>query len=227
MKSLVALKSLPVLIGIVAIIGLGLGGFYYVKYQDAQKEIQTIKTDPTTTQKAAAEQAKQLVRKVGKLIALPSETPTVATITDVSKLKDQPFFANAKNGDKVLIYTQAKKAILYRESENKIIDVAPVNIGSPSTNQTQLLRVALYNGTTTTGLTKTVETDLKAKLTNVEVVLKENAASNNYTKTLVIDLSGNKKEETLQLAKVLGGEVANLPKDETKPDADILVIIGK
>jgi hypothetical protein len=72
-----------------------------------------------------------LIADVGKLIALPTdEKPTVATITDVDKLKDQPFFKNAKNGDKVLIYTTANKAILYRPSENRIIEVGSVNIGS-------------------------------------------------------------------------------------------------
>ena len=66
---------------------------------------------------------------MGKLLALPSdEKPTVATITDVEKLKEQVFFKNAMNNDKVLIYTKAKKAILYRPSENKIVEVGAVNI---------------------------------------------------------------------------------------------------
>ena len=58
------------------------------------------------------------------------ETPTIATVTDASKLKDQAFFTNAVTGDKVLIYTNAKKAFLYRPSTNKIINIAPVNLGS-------------------------------------------------------------------------------------------------
>lgn len=70
-----------------------------------------------------------LVTEVGKLIVLPAdERPTVATISDVEKVKDQPFFKNAQNGDKVLIYTNARKAILYRESEKKVIEVGAVNI---------------------------------------------------------------------------------------------------
>jgi len=216
-------KRFLIPIGVVLIIAVASIPSYYF-YNQYQKS-QALLKNPT---EAAREEVNALVTKVGQFLELPQgEEPTVATVSDKEKLKDQAFFAKAENGDKVLIYTNAKKAILYRPSTNKVIDVAPVNIGSPSTNQTQPLRVALYNGTATTGLTKTVETDLKAKLTNVEVVLKENAKKNDYTKTLVIDLSGNKKEETLQLAKVLDGEVATLPKDETKPDADILVIIGK
>lgn len=78
-----------------------------------------------------------LVTTVGKLISLPSdETPTVATVTDIEKIKDQVFFKNAKVGDKVLIYTNAKKAILYRPSENRIIEVGAVNINQALSSPT-------------------------------------------------------------------------------------------
>jgi hypothetical protein len=55
---------------------------------------------------------------------------TMATILDPAELADQPFFMSAQKGDKVLLYTNAKKAILYSPSQNKIVDVAPVNLGS-------------------------------------------------------------------------------------------------
>ena len=72
---------------------------------------------------AATTQA--LVDKVSLLTALPTdETPTVATVTDITKLQGQPFFAKAQNGDKVLIYTKNKKAILYRETTNEIINTS-------------------------------------------------------------------------------------------------------
>ncbi len=204
---------------------------YYFYYQN-QKSQELLK-NPT---EAAREEVRALMAKVGQLLELPQgEEPTVATVSDKEKLKDQSFFAKAENGDKVLIYTNAKKAVLYRPSTNKVIDMAPVNIGASTTtgsgqaalSQTQLLRVALYNGTTTTGLTRTAEADIKSKLTNIEVVLKENAKKNDYTKTLVIDISGIKKEVAVQVAKILGGEVAELPDGETRPDADIMVIIGQ
>lgn len=63
-----------------------------------------------------------------KLIALPTdEKPTVATVTDATKVKDQTFFQNAKNGDIVLIYSKAQKAFLYDPTENKIVEVGAVN----------------------------------------------------------------------------------------------------
>lgn len=74
---------------------------------------------------------KVLIAEVGKLMFLPeNETPTVATVSDPSKLKDQSFFVDAKEGDKVLIYTNAKKAILYDPSAKKIVNVAPINLGT-------------------------------------------------------------------------------------------------
>lgn len=74
------------------------------------------------------EESQELIEKVGRLIVLPeNEQPTIATVTDLAKLKGQPFFARAQIGDKVLIYSQSKKAILYRPSADKIIEVAPFN----------------------------------------------------------------------------------------------------
>lgn len=78
---------------------------------------------------ALNEEVGKLIEEVGKIIALPQgETPTVATVTDLEKVKNQAFFANAQNGDKVLIFANAKKAILYRPSEKKIIEVGVVNV---------------------------------------------------------------------------------------------------
>jgi len=79
---------------------------------------------------AAQKEAEQLVAAVGKLIILPDETPVVATVADPSRLAGQPFFQNAKKGDKVLIYNEARKAVLYSPEDNRIVDVAPLNIGT-------------------------------------------------------------------------------------------------
>ncbi len=57
------------------------------------------------------------------------ETPTIATVSDPEALKDQVFFVDAQKGDKVLIYSNAKKAILYRPGDDKIITIAPLNTG--------------------------------------------------------------------------------------------------
>jgi len=128
LKTLNNKKSLMMLVSALLIVALAIGGgYYYNKYHDSQKKVAQL-SNPQTSAKV---QVSDAVTKIGRLVDLPSgETPTLATVNDPAKLKDQAFFANAKVGDQVLIYTQAKKAILYRPLTNKIIEIAPVNIGT-------------------------------------------------------------------------------------------------
>jgi len=112
-----------IIIAIILILGCTTCYFYY--------QFVKIKQDP---QKVAKEETKNLLAQISQIIVLPEgEEPTVATVTDPERLKDQPFFAKAKKGDKVLIYTNAKKAILYDPQNKKIVEVAPINIGSSQT----------------------------------------------------------------------------------------------
>lgn len=103
----------------------------------AQQQLNEVKQDLAQQQDDPAlkirEENKLLIAEVGKLIVLPvEEEPTIATVSDLNKLKDQPFFAKAQLGDKVLIYTDAKKAILYRPVDKKIIELAPLINNQPS-----------------------------------------------------------------------------------------------
>lgn len=48
-------------------------------------------------------------------------------IVDAKKIqKEQLFFAEAKNGDKIVVFKAAKKAYLFRPSENRIVTSGPV-----------------------------------------------------------------------------------------------------
>lgn len=208
------------------ITAVAVAGYFYFQYQKTQKLLQ----DPKL---AAQEEIKALVTKVAVLMELPKdEQPTVATISDKIKLKDQPFFTNAENGDKVLIYTQSRKAIIYRPGANKIIEVSTVNLGSSSgsspTSQpaANMVKVAIYNGTNTVGLTLIAEKQLKDKMKNIDVVAKENANKKDYEKTIVIILSKDKEKEGQAVADFLGVKIAPLPEGETKPAADIFIILG-
>ena len=119
-------------LGALVILALIAGGAWLAyDYSQLKKENDKL-SNPSEAAKVATA---QLVAEVGALTNLPSgETPTVATVSDASKLKNQAFFANAQNGDKVLIYTQAKRAILYRPSTGKIIEIAPINLGNSNSS---------------------------------------------------------------------------------------------
>jgi len=112
---------------LVALVILSAFGYLYFKYTKAQAEAAHLRE---LANSGITEEVESLVTTVGKLMELPTgENPTIATIKDKEKLADQPFFTRAENGDRVLIYAQAKKAILYRPDTNKIIEVSVINIG--------------------------------------------------------------------------------------------------
>jgi len=212
-----------VLFAVVLLASIGVGVYYFVQYRRVVQNPDLVSKQELTS----------ILEKVNKLMDLPQdETPTLATVLNKDNLKDQDFFKKAENGDKVLVYTNNKKAILYRPNTNKIIEVMPVYndeaekaaaTGAISTNP----KVALFNGSDKAGLTNTVETKIKEKIANVEIALKENASKTNYTKTIVIDISGKMADQAKKIAEAIGGEVGSLPDGEKKPNADILVIVAK
>lgn len=127
----VVLFVVIVFIIVASLAGIGSGIYFYSKYQSAQKQLRQASLNT-----APQEDVKSLVDKINKLIKLPEgETPTVATVSNLDRLKDQPFFANAKVGDQVLIYTLAKKAILYDPFDNRVVEVGPLIIPTESLAQ--------------------------------------------------------------------------------------------
>lgn len=213
------IKSIiPILIFLTILVLASVPAYYfYNQYEKTKKLLQ----NPDA---AAKEELKATVEKVGKLMDLPKEQPTLATVSDKTKLKDQPFFANSQNGDQVLLYTEKKIAILYRPSINKIIAVAPIDIGEPAAPKE--IKVSIYNGTTTAGLANTAEKQLKEKIKEIQVVSKENAKKRDYKKNIVVDIKGENADMAQQLATLMNGEVATLPEGESKPEADFLIILG-
>jgi len=234
-----------VLAGIV-ILGLACSSFYFYRQYKKASE-----TKPQNTRDELA----VLTDEIKRVMDLPDEVPTLATVTDIEQAKNQPFFAKAANGDKVLIYANAKKAILYRPSEKRIIEVANVSglsqdkeanqadISQPSSEtgdtsgnisnesqpssevQQRLARVAIYNGANIKNLAANIAERLSS-VEGIEITEKTNAKEN-YGKTIVIDLSGNNSEAVNKIVEAIGGEAGELPQGEIKPDADILVIGGK
>lgn len=112
----------------IAVVVLILGGVLVYQYQ-AGKRSEVANT-------GGLDDTKALVVEVSKVFDLPvGEEPTIATVKDVDKLKSEPFFQKAKNGDKVLIYSMARKIILYDPTAKRVLDVAPFNPGSTPSAQ--------------------------------------------------------------------------------------------
>jgi len=120
------------LITVIIVALLLLVGVLEVKRQSISAQLSSkdsaLEEVQTQNQADNAKLAKQIVEEVRKLIDIPTDIePTVATIVDVELLRTKnPFYDKAENGDHLIV--TPNRAILYRASENKIIDVAPVQL---------------------------------------------------------------------------------------------------
>ena len=206
-------------LAVVAVIAIAGAAYFYRQYS-------FLKTNP---QAASEEEVQGLIKEIGEFMQLPNdETPSLATILDKEKIKDQPFFKNAENGDKLLAYTKDMKAILYRPSAKKIIEVAPLNINQSAAQQNaNTLKIAYYNGSSEAGKAAETEKKVRAQYADYSTVEVKDAAKKDYESNLVIDISGAHASEAAALAALIGGSVSEFPKDEIKPAADILIISGK
>ncbi len=200
--------------------------------------------------KLSPSQINSLISEVGDKMMIPmGETPTIATVTDVTKLENQPFFRNAQNGDKVMIFGSTNTAILYRPSIHKIVTVAPINAqtnpvasgnnpsptGTPSgtvtpTPNTQPIKVVILNGTKVAGLAKKAESLIKSE--SVNVVSLGNTVGD-YAISSISNVSKPSKITDEQLQRIVNAtkvkaKIITLPAGETAPEGvDVVLILGK
>lgn len=207
---------------VLGLIGVGILGFFGWKYQHDQ----WLSKNP---QEAAVEETNNLVKQVSKLTVLPmGETPTIATVFDKSRLAGQPFFIRAEEGDKVLIFAKEGRAILYRPSTNRIVEITTM-VQPTVTPEAQLSEatMAIYNGTQTQGLATVAEKSIAASMKNIKITAKQNSVGE-YTKSMVIVFNPKAKNLATQLGSLLKAEVSEkLPDGEVKPEADLLLILGE
>jgi hypothetical protein len=63
-----------------------------------------------------------IIKAVGLLETIPNEQPIIATIREVDLMTQIPFYANAHDDDKLLIFPIAHKGIIYRPSTHAVIN---------------------------------------------------------------------------------------------------------
>ncbi len=83
--------------------------------------------------KITEREAQKVKTEVAKLINLPQEEPVMALVTNADQLiAEQPFYQGVTNGDVLIIYPQARKAVLFNPRTSKLVNVGPVNVGEAS-----------------------------------------------------------------------------------------------
>jgi hypothetical protein len=206
-RTFLSRKSLFRIINVLVILALaGAAGYYFKKYDNLKN---------STPDKIQQAQTDQYIKAVGKLYSLPkNEKPDVATVKDKEALKKQyPFFDQAENGDVVLIYKDAKLAILYRPTTKQLVKVGPVNIES---------------GVSIRVLGKEADRGaVEKKLTDSQLAFSKADPKTTVTGITVVDVKGTNSEQAKKLAEIVGGQVGTLPAGEDKPtDVDLLVFVG-
>lgn len=237
MRAPTRFSPLVIVLAGLLLIAVSVAGYFYWQYRNSKPGV------------AETKETKVLVETIGALMLLPEgEDPTLATVTDREKLADQPFFQKSENGDKVLIYSQSGRAILYRPSQKKIVDVTAVNVApptngtapvapaetptaaSPSTAPSTIstsIPVALYNGSPENGAATILEKQIKELYPDMTIPVRLNA-SKQYETSTVVDLTGKNSIIAQAFANLVHGSIGALPAGEKAPaNADVLIIIGK
>ena len=118
------LPWLVVVLGLLLLVSLVINWQLYRTAQNSKQALKKLEAAPAQQQ---SEENSKLLVELGRLVALPAdEQPSIATVSDLSRLDKQPFFANAELGDKVIIYEKSRKAILYRPSQGKVVEFVPI-----------------------------------------------------------------------------------------------------
>ena len=108
------MKVKPVLLlAVLLLVASACAIFYYAKYRHIAEQDLGV-------------QAEVLTKRLQSTIKLPDEKATLAMVTDKSKLDNSLLSADVENGDQILVFTQAKRAILYRPSLRKVINIYPL-----------------------------------------------------------------------------------------------------
>lgn len=196
----------------------------------------------------AKQETQKVINKVSRLMDLPKEEePVVATVQDKDLLiKEQKFFEGAQNGDVLIIYPQAAKAILYSPKKDRLVNVGPLftnnesqntqdsqteqagAVSKETTTQSNTLKIEIRNGTGKAGLANTIKQTLSGN-SLFEVAVIADAGKKDYENTIIVDISNSSDKNSVnQLSKVLGAQVIkDIPEGEKSTTAEALVILGK
>jgi hypothetical protein len=113
-------KKLRMILGglslLIVLLLLVAGYSQYKLYRLSKEEM--IVTDNTTS--VLPKTGEEVIKALSRHILLPSGTPQIAEVQDVTKLREsQSFFKDAENGDIVVVYNTT--IILYRPSKDIVV----------------------------------------------------------------------------------------------------------
>jgi hypothetical protein len=188
---------------------LGLSGTAFYFYRQYKQALTAQNIISENKEDQAQKEAQSVKETIGNFMELPTdEEPILATVTDIEKIKNQPFFAKAQNGDKVLIYTNNKKAILYRPSIGKIIEASAVSGLNNNTNSTNP-EPEIQNSETSSPLNETVDISPVAPIENSQINVEVPAVVAVYNGARIKGLAQKISDKVALISRVTISEKTN------------------
>lgn len=212
------------------VVALVLAGFFYFKWQELKQD------GVEMTQEEARKEIGEIVKKIGRLVLLPEgEIPVLVKIEDKDKIsKNQNFFEKTENGDMMLVYKEAKKAYLYRPSEDKLINMAPVDIQGDDVEVVrsaevgdEVFDVVIRSSAQAAELSEEFSKILLEEFDDLRLMALEDAASDDYEiSMLVVNIAGV-EELADEIADRFGLQLLeSLPEGEVSSEGALVVILG-
>lgn len=244
-------KGFYIIVGVLfVLILIAFGYLIYTRNKANQQQTSTDSTaTPTVSPTVATEEP--LYDKIAKLIELPKgEEYVEGQITDIDELRtiDSLLFANAENGNVLLIFPDSKRIYIYDARNARLVDssitekvveiaASPgITTGTdtdatpnPETGETgESLTIEIRNGTAISGATLSFQKLIEAEGSEFKVEKRANAQLNTYAKSVLIDLTDGSKQSLIdKLTDKFGFEVVkNLPEGELATKSEILIIMG-
>ncbi len=216
-------------------------GWSFLRLQITINKIKTNNIDTTVTEEQSMQQYYNLIKLVQKHIVVNSnEEPFVAIVGDGDVARKlQPFFSQAKTDDVIVMYSD--KAILFRPSEDKIVNIGPVfainytNTDSRTieSDDTEIVKeqidirkditLDIRNGSSVPGRAAATAESL-SQLDWYKPINIDNAKNYQYPQTLIINLGNVDVAELEELYGVKA--LVDLPDGEVQSEADVVIILG-
>ncbi|MBL8029799.1 MAG: LytR C-terminal domain-containing protein [Candidatus Doudnabacteria bacterium] len=209
-------------------VALGCAYWFYNENQTLKAKVAELEGKIITAQNSVSLDGLSPVEKLNKHMLLPqAQSAQVVTIENSKDLKQSDtFYEYAENGDLLIQFPNLE--IIYNNTADVIINARTKNTGQVAGAEARALQGALNleirNGAGVAGLAgKTAATFSGVK----EYVVKSvgNAARGDYSKTVIVNLSG---KDVSGLEKQFNTQaVTVLPSGESVSEADVVIIMGK
>jgi hypothetical protein len=134
-------KMLSFLLVLVLLVAVAFAGWSYYNLKQTKANLEKAQTalnnitDPQKQQELLREETTKVLERVKRHILVPTdEEPILSVITDIAKLvAEQPFYKDAHNGDKILMFKKAGWGLVYDPNRDIIVKVAQIDNTSSDT----------------------------------------------------------------------------------------------